>query len=66
MFTAFPLRDKTFSCRNEQKEITQTSCISLKIIFIVQEPKPFHPLKFSRDSKRKKEKKSSDFKSTPS
>lgn len=66
MFTAFPLRDKTFSCRNEQKEITQTSRISLKIIFIVQEPKPFHPLKFSRDSKRKKEKKSSDFKSTPS
>lgn len=66
MFTAFPLRDKTFSCRNEQKEITQTSCISLKIIFIVQEPKPFQPLKFSRDSRRKKEKKSSDFKSTPS
>lgn len=45
MFTAFPLRDKTFSCRNEQKEITQTSRISLKIIFIVQEPKTLSPFK---------------------
>lgn len=65
MFTAFPLRDKTFSCRNEQKEITQTSCISLKIIFIVQEPKPFQPLKFSRDSKRKKEKKAATLNQPP-
>lgn len=38
MFTAFPLRDKIFSCRNEQKEITQTSRISLKIIFKNQNP----------------------------
>ena len=66
MFTAFPLRDKIFSCRNEQKEITQTSRISLKIIFIVQEPKTLSPFKILARFEKEEGEKSSDFKSTPS